>query len=576
MQRIDRLRHHWQQNNPHWYSLRSHPLQRLGRRVVAYLDAARPLRRALVALSMALFCLWPALAWAQAPGGSSPSQVGAGLNSGTVTPAWYVLTAALALLMPAGFVLIGVAGLEPQRAWDAALGALAAIGLAGFSYWAVGFAFQFGGVGLVYPQEGLRELVWEWSPFAADWGAGWGVAGLSGWFLSGSNITPLTYALFLGHVPWAMLAALLPIVALRGRAPATATLFLALVIGGFVYPVADNWVRGGGWLGSLGNNLRLGHGFVDFGGAGTVHLVAAGMALAALVVWVPRRRRPRPEITISPVQLPLLAVVGSLLIMAGGAGWLWSNPLQMSTLSELALMRGSANMVLFAGGGTIVPLLYTWFVTGRSEPLFSARGLAAGVVAGLAAGPFVQPGWAFIIGFFAGATVPFVTYVVDGLLRLDDATGAISVSGLPAVVGLFMVGLFADGAAGQGWQMTGMDSYLGVTGQGVTGLLAGDGFQMDFPGQIQAQMIGILSLALWGFVLGMLICAPLGLVLHSLLGGRTTSAVAAPGGFEAEYPGTLGNNAPYAPPPARQSQPQQPQEEWAGRAVRSPGDRPDF
>src|SRR5690606_3316260 len=103
-----------------------------------------------------------------------------------------------------------------------------------------------------------------------------------------------------------------------------------------------------------------------------------------------------------------------------------------------------------------------------------------------AAGPFVQPGWAFIIGFFAGATVPFVTYVVDGLLRLDDATGAISVSGLPAVVGLFMVGLFADGAAGQGWQMTGMDSYLGVTGQGVTGLLAGDGFQMDFPGQIQA------------------------------------------------------------------------------------------
>src|SRR5690606_25608934 len=131
-----------------------------------------------------------------------------------------------------------------------------------------------------------------------------------------------------------------------------------------------------------------------------------------------------------------------------------------------------------------------------------------------------------------------------------------------------------DGAAGQGWQMTGVDSYLGVTGQGVTGLLAGEGFQMDFPGQIQAQMIGILSLALWGFVLGMLICAPLGLVLHSLLGGRATSEAAAPGRFEAEYPGPgpLGNNAPYAPPPARQSQPQ---EEWAGRAVRSPGDRPD-
>lgn len=543
--------------------------------------AARPLRRAvvmsIVALIMTLLSLWPGLAWAQTPVGGSEL----GIGGGAATPAyWYLLTAALALLMPAGFVLVGVAGLEPERAWDAALGALAAIGLAGLGYWAVGFAFQFGGVGLVYPQDGLRELVWEWSPFAADWGAGWGVAGLSGWFLSGASVTPLTYALFLGHVPWAMTAALLPIVALRGRAPATATLFLALVMGGFVYPVAGNWVRGGGWLGALGNNLQLGHGFVDFGGAGTVHLVASGIALAALVVWIPRRRRVRQDVTLTPAQLPLLAVVGSLLIMAGGIGWLWTNPLQMSTLGELALMRGSVNMVLFAAGGTVVPLLYTWFVTGRSEPLFSARGLAAGVVAGLAAGPFVQPGWAFLIGFFAGSTVPFVTYVVDGLLRLDDATGAISVSGLPAVVGLFLVGLFADGAAGQGWQMTGVNSYLGVSGQGVTGLLAGEGYQMDFPGQIQAQMIGILSLALWGFVVGMLICAPLGLVLHSLLGGRAgTSEAAAPGGFDAEYPGTPGtldSGAPYASPATRQPQPNPPQRELAGRTVRPPDDRPGF
>ena len=443
---------------------------------------------------------------------------------GFVAPSyWYLLAAGLALLVPAGFVLISVAGLDPSRAWDAALGGLAAIGLAALGYWAFGFALQFGGVGLVYPQPGLSALVWEWSPFAADWGAGWGVAGLSGWFLSGGAVSALTYGLFLAHIPWAITTALLPIIALRGRAPATATMFLSFVIGGFVYPIADNWVRGGGWLAALGNNLNLGHGFVDFAGAGAVHLVAAGLALAALVVWVPRRQRRRlQEPSLIPAQLPLLAVVGSLFILSGSLGWLWANPLQMSSLDELALMRGSVNMILFAGGGILIPLLYTWFVTGRSEPMLSARGLAAGVVAGMAIGPFVQPGPAFLIGVLAGGTVPVVNYLADGLLRLDAATGALSVSGLPAVVGLLLLGFFADGATGQGWQMTGGESYLGVAGQGVTGLFAAQGFQVDFPGQLQAQVIGILTLTLWGFVVGMLICAPLGMLLHSLL--RSTAA----------------------------------------------------
>jgi ammonium transporter, Amt family len=463
----------------------------------------------------------PTTLWAQSADPNAVVPLDTVMGDSTTLPSyWFLIMAAMGLLVPAGFVLIAVAGLDPARAWDAALGGLAAIGLASFGYWAVGFALQFGGVGLVYAQPGLRDLVWEWSPFAADWGAGWGVAGLHGWFLSGAGITPVAYALFLSHVPWAITAAMLPIVALRGRAPATATLILALIVGGVIYPLGGNWVRGGGWLGALGNNLNLGHGFVDFGGAGTVHLVAAGVALAALVVWVPRHaRRDLQDPTLMPAQFPLLAVMGSLLILVGSFGWLWSNPLQMNTLSELALLRGSVNSILFAAGGIIVPLLYTWFVTGKSEPLMSARGLAAGVVAGMAIGPFVQPGVAFAIGLVAGATVPFVTYLVDGLLRLDDVTGAISVSGLPAIVGLIAVGIFADGTTGQGWHMTGLENYLGVTAQGVSGLFTASGYQPDFPAQLQAQVIGILSLILWGFSAGMLICAPLGLVLHGLLRG---------------------------------------------------------
>lgn len=465
---------------------------------------------------------WPTVAQAQQVNSINALGEGGAFHTPTF---WYLLASSLALLVPVGFVLIAVAGLDAERAWNAALGGVGAIGLAAFGYWAIGFALHFGGIGLVYPQAELRQLVWEWSPLSVDWGIGWGMAGLSGWFLSGPDVTALVYALFLGHLPWVMTVTLLPVMALRGRAPATVTLLLALVIGTLVYPLAGNWVQGGGWLSALGRNLNLGHGLVDFGGAGTVYLVAAGFGLAALVVWTPRRAAQALEqIALPPAYQPLLAVVGSLLVLAGTLGWLWTNPLQVSAVGDLGLLRGSVNIILFASGGILVPLGYTWFVTGQSDPLLAARGLVAGTVAGLAMGPFVQPGVAFLIGLLAGATVPFLTFVIDGVLRLDDATGIVTSHGIPALLGLLFVGIFADGVVGAGWQMTGVESYLGVNGQGVSGLLVGQNFQADFPGQLQAQIVGILVLSLWGFLTGMLICVPLGLLIHGLTQNETWQA----------------------------------------------------
>jgi len=76
--------------------------------------------------------------------------------------------------------------------------------------------------------------------------------------------------------------------------------------------------------------------------------------------------------------------------------------------------------------------------------------------------------------------------------------------------------LWADGVVGGGWNVTGMGEYLGVAGQGVSGLFAATGFQADFPGQLQAQAIGLVALTLWGTVTGALICLPLGLIFRTL------------------------------------------------------------
>ena len=431
---------------------------------------------------------------------------------------WQLTASGLAFLLPAGLMLVAASGMRAERAWDAALGGLAAFCLAGIGYWAVGFAFQFGSVGFLYMDHPeLSGLMRGWSPLPEGWGVGWVTVGLEGWFLSGAAATPTALGLFLAHVPWSMAAALLPILALRGRAPALATLIVALVVGGFVYPLAGNWVQGGGWLSALGGNIGLGHGMVDFGGGGTVFLVSASASLAALLVWPPRRngRATDADSELPSVHLPLLAVVGALLVMAGVLAWVWASPVQQPGTNSFTAMRTAVNGLLYAVGGVTVPLLYTWFVTGTSDPGMSVRGLVAGVIAGLAAGPFPGHVGALVIGLLAGVSVPYVTFALRRVFRLEDGAGIFATAGLPAVIGLLFVGIFADGAAGAGWQQIGAESYLGVTGQGVTGLLAASGFRADFPGQVQAQIVGIVGLSLWGFISGSLICGPLGLFFYS-------------------------------------------------------------
>lgn len=64
--------------------------------------------------------------------------------------------------------------------------------------------------------------------------------------------------------------------------------------------------------------------------------------------------------------------------------------------------------------------------------------------------------------------------------------------------------------------MTGLENYRGVT-PGVSALFVGSGSQVDFPCRFQAQVIGITALALWGFLCGLILCAPLGWIFHGSL-----------------------------------------------------------
>ncbi len=443
-----------------------------------------------------------------------------------------LITASLALLVPLGYALIASGGLSEERARHATLSLLAAMGLAVLGYAAAGFALQFGGVGLIHERPGYEELIWEWSALGPMWGAGWGMAGLAGWGMTGAASTAGAYALALANLPWVITAAAIPLISLRSRIPAWATGLIGLLVGALIYPLAGNWIWSGGWLANLGANLGFGHGLLDAGGSGQVHLLGAAVTLAGILGFtsrLPRRQEQSAPVPLPPVHLPLLAVLGAGLLLVGSLSWTAANPL--IDLQNVNVPLIALNGILAAAAGGLLPLLYTWFVAGVRDPLTATRGFAAGAVAVAAAAPFIPPWAAFVIGAVAGLLVPLAVFLVDHILRWDDPTAALTVHGLAGALGLLAAGIFADGRFGQGWNAIGAGSYLGIARQGVTGLLAGTSFKPDWPAQIQAQAVGVAALVLFAFFAAWVATVPLA-VLFRLLGQMSR-----------RRPGTLGPSA---------------------------------
>jgi Amt family ammonium transporter len=400
--------------------------------------------------------------------------------------------AVLALLLPAGLILLAGGGLAGRRPAKSAVAGLGALALAGISFWACGFAFHLGGVGLVADLPGLQGLVWEWaSPFRLDWG----VIGLRGFLLLDEAATPAALTLYLAYLPALAVAVLLPLLSLRERMPGWMAALGGLMVAALVYPVAGNWLSGGGWLMHIGDTLGLGHGYVDQTGLSTAAVVG-GLAALLGILFFGRRLPPLPEgelPVLPPVHLPVLAVTGAVLAVVGAMGLVGANPIHRAV--GLVAPRAVVNLVLAAAGGAILPCLYTWFTTGAADSLMAARGAATGVLSVAAAIAFMPPWAALALGVAAGLLVPWVTFLVRYVLRIQDPTGAIPVGLLGGVLGVLAPGLFADGLAGQGWNGTGPDAYLGIPGQGVTGFFPAPGLAPDWPGQINAQLVGLAAVA---------------------------------------------------------------------------------
>src|SRR3954471_5511231 len=392
---------------------------------------------------------------------------------------WTLVTGFLVMFMQCGFALVET-GLTRSKnaAHTMAMNFLVySIGVLGF--WAIGFGLQMGGVGPLTTFGSDPTLAKE---FVINlWGHDFGFFGMTGFFLSPAVYTSGVGTLFLFQMVFMDTAATIPTGAMAERWRFTAFVAFSFVIAAFIYPIYANWVWGGGWLSQLGHNFGLGHGHVDFAGSSVVHMVGGVSAFVGAKILGPRVGKYGPDGSARP--LPghnmTLVVMGTFIL---AFGWFGFNPGSTLSGNDPRIAIVAVNTMLASAAGAFGAYLYTKLVFGRPDLSMLCNGMLAGMVAITAPCAFVGAFTSVFIGAVAGVLVIVSAVFIETRLHVDDPVGASSVHGVCGAWGALSVGLFANGAYGDGMN--------GVAGP-VRGLFFGDG------GQLGAQCIGVLTNVVW-------------------------------------------------------------------------------
>ncbi|MEW6233251.1 MAG: hypothetical protein AB1566_13185 [Chloroflexota bacterium] len=421
---------------------------------------------------------------------------------------WVVTSATLGLATILGLLLQALASRPARQSGKVMPTMILCLASGLLGYLACGFAFQFGGVREALPSLGKLELLGrEWAPLRNSFGPGWGLLGLDGFFLAGAGRDMGVYALFYVQSALMLTAMAVATLPLAVWAKPPALVGYSLFFGSFLYPLIGNWAWGGGWLSQLGSSLKLGHGYVDYAGSGLVQAAGGLAALAGALILGTGKSRPHPSplpegegpgegsaLGHRPENGPL-AAIGLVIVFLGWTALVLSNTLAVDK-AVIALVM--TNVLLAAAGGSAASASYMAFTTGRLVWHYPVRGLLAGAVAVSAAGPFISPVMAVLVGAVAGLLMCAADFLLVMVLKGYDRFGAISLHGSSGLWGVVAVALVANGRYGQGWNGVGERSYLSVAGQGVSGLLVSAGLRPD-PTQFVAQALGVATLFIWSF-----------------------------------------------------------------------------
>jgi Amt family ammonium transporter len=375
-----------------------------------------------------------------------------------MTDAVFALALALLLLAPlaiAGVALINTGLGRSRSAAQALLGNLAIVAVAAIVFALVGATLAgslpgaSGGAGHTFHAAGKP---WNW-------------AGAGPFLLGGLSTAPAQSQLALIFEFLAVaFAALIPWGSGADRLRLTSGCAAAAILAAIVFPLLAHWVWAGGWLSQLGVNFSLGAGFLDPGGAATVHVLGGLSALAVIWIAGPRKGKfPKEGLaTALPGHNAVYILFGCMISLVGWLAWNLAGALIWLHAPLSALPVTAVNTLLSASAALAATFAVTRVRFGKPDASLCANAWLAGLVASSACAALVTPGESLAVGFIAGIVTPLLVEVLELAVSIDDPSGAITVHAAGGLLGLFAAGLFASQPGQLVAQLIGIATLLGL------------------------------------------------------------------------------------------------------------------
>ncbi|GGB92205.1 hypothetical protein GCM10011352_17830 [Marinobacterium zhoushanense] len=357
---------------------------------------------------------------------------------------WVLLCACLVWIMQAGFLCLETGLTRSKNNINVALKNICDNATSIFLFWLVGFSIAFG------------------APFTAPFA-------VSGNFYLFQSTDNHLNAFFVFQAVFCSTCCTIVSGAAAERLRFIMYPVLVTIIAGLIYPVAVN----AGWGGLLihnGEGFLVDLGFYDFAGSSIVHSTGGWVALALVIIVGPRIGRFGRDGQVRQIQGSNLTLssLGVLILWFGWMGFNGGSAYNFS--SDIGIILSNT---LIAGSASLVITLL--IISQRSgspsaEDLFN--GALGGLVGITASANCVSSLEAVLIG--AGSALSAL--LASRLLlrfKIDDVVGAVPVHLAAGIWGTLAVGLFGD-----------------------LEIIASDLSRLE---QIQAQLMGILFIAVWAF-----------------------------------------------------------------------------